>query len=363
MTAQTNEDTRLLRTYLASALVILVGLGGYALIWPIRSASSPQRLYAQSAGQAGYTRADRSKILLVQSYHTGYPWVDSITRGVRMALSSSNIDLRIFYMDTKRNPDEQWKRQAGQAAKETVSAWQPDVVIAADDNAQEYFAKGYAGRERPQIVFCGVNAEPNEYGYPAPNVTGVLERPHFVESLNLLNRLIPGAKRIAFVNDDSETSAGAVKWMEKQRTDFEIVSCRAAGTFDQWQEAIRDCQDKADAIGIYMYHTVRQPGMAQSMEPREVMSWTVENSSIPVVGFFIFAVDDGAFCGYLESGVEHGLRAGKIALAMLQGSSAQELRMATALEGQSMLNLSTARRLGIQVPQDVVREIEVLAGE
>jgi len=303
------------------------------------------------------------KVLLVHSYHKGYPWVDAITRGVRMALSRSAADLQLYYMDTKRKTSEQWKIKSGEAAKQVVADWQPDVVIAADDNAQQYFAKDFAAMPLPQFVFCGVNAQPEKYGYPASNITGILERPHTEASFQLLRKLKPGARRIAIVTDHSPTSAGALEFINWPWRDFEIVSCETPSTFEQWQAAIRQCQQSADAIAVYMYHTVKPHPGAESMEPKEVMAWTADNSRIPVVGFFVFAVDDGALCGYMESGVEHGLRAGQMALELLAGKTAADLQIVTALEGQSMLNLNTARKLGISVPREIIEKTDVVIGK
>jgi len=305
----------------------------------------------------------RGKVLLVHSYHTGYPWVDAITQGVKRALAGSHVDLEIVYMDTKRKTSEAWKKQSGEVVRQVVAEWKPDVVITADDNAQEYFAKGYVGRKTPQFVFCGVNAKPGKYGYPASNVTGILERPHFATSLDQLHKLVPDAARIAVVTDDSPTSAGALRFMKQQSAWRRIVSSETPSEFEGWQNAVRRCQDTADALAIYMYHTVKRPGTTESMPPKEVMAWTVENSRIPIVGFFIFTIDDGALCGFLESGVEHGFRAGQIALELLDGKPAGGVPLVTALEGQSMLNLAAARRLGIEVPDAAIRSTEIVVGD
>jgi len=303
------------------------------------------------------------KVLLVDSYHAGYPWSDAIVRGVNMALGGENVQIEVFRMDTKRRTDEAWKQQAGIQANEIVAQWQPDVIIASDDNAQRYFASAYAGKDRPAVVFCGVNAEPNAYGYPASNVTGVLERPHFVESLHMLGQLLPGATRIAIISDDSETSTGAIAYMTAPPSPWRIVSCERPHTFDEWQEAVKRAQDQADAIAVYMYHTVKRDGQELSMEPKEVMAWTVANSRIPLVGFFIFAVDDGALCGYLESGAEHGFKAGRIALEILHGRKPAEIPTVAALEGYSMINTATARRLGITIPSSVLDTTQIIAGD
>jgi len=303
------------------------------------------------------------KVLLVDSYHAGYPWSDAIVRGVHMAAGGERVQIEVFHMDTKRRTDEAWKQQAGIQANEIVAQWQPDVIIASDDNAQRYFASAYAGKERPAVVFCGVNAEPNAYGYPAPNVTGILERPHFAESLHMLGQLLPHASRIAIISDDSETSTGAIAYMTDPPSPWRIVSCERPHTFDEWQEAVKRAQDQADAIAVYMYHTVKRHGQELSMEPKEVMAWTVTNSRIPLVGFFIFAVDDGTLCGYLESGAEHGFKAGRMALEVLHGHKPSEIPIVTALEGYSMINVATARRLGITIPGGVLDTAQIIAGD
>ncbi|MBN2375774.1 MAG: hypothetical protein JXD22_05210 [Sedimentisphaerales bacterium] len=342
-------------------LVVLIGAacaGGYFYLnrkMPLHARAKVEVCRLQPAVK------DVKKVLLVHSYHTGYPWVDAITRGVKMALSGDKqIDLQVFYMDTKRITDKSWKQQAGEKAKEIVRQWNPDVVIAADDNAQIYFAKSYVGCERPIVIFCGVNAKPEAYGYPASNVTGVLERPHFQASLDFLKELRPYASRVAIVTDDSETSAGAIAFIKTRPSTFEIVSCETPSTFDGWQQAILQCQDRADAIAVYMYHTVKRAGDQVSMLPKEVMNWTVGNSRLPVIGFFIFAVDDGALCGYLESGVEHGLKAGQMALGLLRGDRIDQHPIITALEGQSMVNLKVARQLGIEVSGEVIEKTDVV---
>jgi len=307
---------------------------------------------------------ESKKVLLVHSYHTGYPWVDGITRGLRMSLSGSDVELQIFYMDTKRRTSDTWKIESGRRAKEIVAEWKPDVVIAADDNAQKYFVTTFpAGADAPQFVFCGVNAEPAEYGYPAPNVTGILERPHFAASFDMLARIRPGLKRIAFITDDSPTSKGVITHLRSLKLNYDIVSIDAPTTFAQWREIVERQKTAADALAVFNYHTVRQNKGSERMEPADVMKWTAENCDIPIIGFQVFTVDDGALCGYLESAVEHGMKAGGMALKILRGKPAGDIPLITALEGQSMLNLITARRLGIRIPAALIAETDVTIGQ
>ena len=95
------------------------------------SASDPAR-QSRKGAYAG------KKILMVCSYHLGYQGNDDKVKGVRMVLAETGADLNIFCMDTKRNDSEEYGRQAGIKAKALVDEYKPDVVIAADDNAQKY---------------------------------------------------------------------------------------------------------------------------------------------------------------------------------------------------------------------------------
>lgn len=355
-----HESTR--QSQAAFTTTVLLAI---AMCITVRSLSIPSAQVKADRPIAVYTdpvSRQVGKVLLVHSYHSGYPWVDVITRGVQMALDGQHIEVKTFYMDTKRRTDLAWKEQAGAEAKEIVAQWQPDVVIAADDNAQQYFAKDYVETDGPSVVFCGVNAKLSVYGYPARNVTGILERPHFAESLGMLSRLLPQARHIAIVTDDSPTSTGAIDYMIAPAP-WRIVSCEQPRTLEQWRAAIGSAQNRADAIAVYMYHTLKDGDGQTSVEPSQVMSWTVKNSRIPIVGFSIFAVDDGVLCGYLESGVEHGFKAGQMAREILDGTAPGEIPIVTALEGHAMINLATARDLDIEVPSRVLIETAIVVEE
>ena len=70
-------------------------------------------------------------------------------KGITEGLAGIEYERHSFYMDTKRHTSEAWKQQAGQKASEMLSHLRPQVVITMDDNAQQYFAKHYAGQPGP----------------------------------------------------------------------------------------------------------------------------------------------------------------------------------------------------------------------
>ena len=180
------------------------------------------------------------RMLLVHSYHQGYHWVDTITEGVQTALKGTGMELDIFYMDAKRHTDEAWKIDAGQRAKKRVDEFHPDIILASDDDACQYFATFYLNTPMP-VVFTGVDADPSKYGFPAANVTGVIERPHFKESLALAQRLRP-IKRIAVLSCHDSTSTLALGFMKQEPLDVEVAEWLMVDDFDAWKKAVERLQ-------------------------------------------------------------------------------------------------------------------------
>ena len=306
--------------------------------------------------------ASGKKILLIHSYHAEYPWVAAITAGVRKALAGKNIMLNIFYMDTKRNPADAWKIKAGEQAQKVIAEWKPDAVIAADDDAQIFVTQRYANK-RPWFVFCGVNGDPADYNLPASNVTGIIERPFFAESITYLLQVVKNSrevKEIAVIGDRGQTSLGALSFMraEAGKTGLAILGYHLIDTFSGWQQRVREYNVKAEALCIYTYHTIQKPDAAQSMDPQEVLKWTADNCTVPTVGFFDFAIEGGLLCGVVESGEEHGYEAACMTLDLLNGMDIKSMPVKRAQKGLKMINLKTAAALDINVPKEVITEAD-----
>jgi ABC-type uncharacterized transport system substrate-binding protein len=315
----------------------------------------PQKVAAEQPAAASAVSLNKDvtgkKVLLVHSYHPEYPWVASITAGVVKGLQSSGVELEIFYMDTKRKTDEPWKIRAGELAARKLEEYHPDVVITVDDNAQQYFAVNYVDKSLP-FVFCGVNADASKYGYPASNITGIIERPHFNGTIKFANQLQP-MKRIAILSCDDETSQGALAFMKEEFLDYEITEFKLVKTFAEWQQTVHAYNTTVDAFGVYMYHTLKDGRAPESLDPTAVMAWTIANATVPTLGFFDFGIRDGLLVGEVESGAEHGEKAARYVLEILRGVPLSSLPIIKANIGTKMVNHRTAALLGITIPEKV----------
>lgn len=306
-------------------------------------------------------RAFDGKVLIVHSYHESFDWVQQVNNALRSVLEPAGVDQRFFYMDTKRKPDDAQKKAAGRHARRVLAEYQPGVVIAVDDNAQAYFAKDFVNNIGVQVVFCGVNADPQKYGYPADNVTGILERSYPIQTLKVLKVLLPGIHKVTVVCDISATSELVLlrirKLARNLSPDMQIVGYEQPATFSQWQQVIYDLdQDRqVDALLIPLYHTIRRDGALTSIASAEVMRWTITHTRKPVVGLWPQNVTDGSLLAVTVDPHEHGRVAAQMTLQILNGKRAGDIPIVVNKEGYVMVNLKNKEHLifdaGIDIDQ------------
>jgi len=292
-------------------------------------------------------------VLVVHSYNQGYGWTDGIQAGIEEAMKGSDAKIEVFYMDAKRKSSTEERTAAGKAALARVAELKPKVVITSDDAAQSFFAVQLAGKPgAPAVVFNGVNAEAAKYGYPAVNVTGILERPHVTQCLDFVRKIVPGAKSVAFIADPSDVTEAMIPFFKTQAQPVPIVAYDVAKTVDEWKALVAKHQDK-DAIIVHTYQSLKQADGSPA-DPKEVMAWTVANSKKALVGVFDFAVREGAVFGITESAKEHGQESARLTSEILAGKKPSDLPITTAKHGMVMFNLTSAKAIGVAIPFELL---------
>ena len=198
------------------------------------------------AKSEGNGQFEGKKVLYINSYHEGYPWSDGIIRGIQRIFNSTGIHLETQYMDTKRNVDESFKKQAGTNAKLKIDTLNPDIVIVADDNASKYVIVPYYMNKTLPFVFCGVNWDASAYGFPADNVTGMIE-------VSLISQLIDSLKgyakgdRIGLIGADNLSNRKEAK-NYKDKLKVSLTKEVFVSTMNEWRKAFIDIQKKVDML-------------------------------------------------------------------------------------------------------------------
>jgi len=299
------------------------------------------------------------KVLLIFSYHPEYPWVVEETRGVEAVLENKGIEIDKFYLDTKRRTSAEWKQQVSQEAIPRIEEFKPDLVMVFDDNACELVAEKYIGSDLP-FVFCGMNNEPGHYGFPAQNITGVIEQTDVAGSIDLLRELAPEVQRVAILTDNSPTSLAFFAGLGQMSPPVNIYEIYATDDFTEWKAHLQELQYTVDAIGLFLYHTVKETSQEISLPAETVLQWTLENNALPEFAFFDFTVKAGALCGVTPSGYEQGKTAAEIALHILEGEEPATIPIASPKSKEAMVNESRAKELGLRIPETLRNRVEVV---
>lgn len=268
----------------------------------------------------------KKRVLVLHSYDKSYGWVRDVDIGINRVLKNkSHYYVRWYYLDTKRHPWTKFKENAGIIARRIIDKWQPDIILAVDDDAQQYVAKYYVNNPKIDIVFSGVNNDLEDYNYDkAQNVTGILERlpleavKEGLQTFSAWHGKI-GAIRVFFIGDKSETVAGDEKWIKKYNWNpLTLEGTRLVSTLDEWNSAVDNASQSADYILVSNYRKISRTATNHEIVPAsELINITMSHSKVPVIGTNAFFGEDGGMLAVATSPFEQGDVAAKMVVDIL----------------------------------------------
>ncbi len=331
----------------AGLMVLLCGISlDVASIFERRNSSGTA--FAKLEEPAG--KYSGKKVLWVDSYHQGYEWSDGVEQGIRAGLRSTGVVLEVFRMDTKRNDSAEYGKTAGEAARDAVERFKPDVVIASDDNAQKYLVVPYLKDTGLPVVFCGVNWDASVYGYPCGNIAGMVEMHLVKETVEQLRAHARG-DRIGLISSDIETARRAVVFFNKRFFDGKLKEYLVGG-FDDFKKEFSRAQQEVDMLIFYNY-----AGM-KDWDGETAERFLAQETKIPTGGIVDwmtpFVVFDLAVVAE-----EHGRFVAQTALKVLDGTRPLDIPVMENKEYNLTVNLKMAKAAGIVLPVSILKTARV----
>lgn len=288
--------------------------------------------------------------LYVGSYHAGYHWNDGIEAGLERSLEGA-CELRRFYMDTKRNKGAPFAEAKALEAKAMIDRLRPDVVIACDDNASKYLVVPHLKGSELPVVFCGVNWTVEPYGYPFPNVTGMIEVAPVRPLLREASALVPEARRVAFVSADVPTQHKEVARLEKIAPKEGLtLEVHLAADPDGWRDAFQAAQT-ADIV------VLGNPAGIAGWDHGEMGGFIRERTERLTVSFGV-AMSRHAVFSMVNKPEEQGAWSGEAARLILAGSRPADLPITANRDWRKLANPELARRIGLRLPERILQGAE-----
>lgn len=263
-----------------------------------------------------FLEMQRKTVLVLHSYATDYAWVRDVNEGIKRVLKDKSfVNMRWHYMNTKNHPELSYKQKAGATARKVIDFVKPDILFAIDDDAQEFAAKFYKDRPDIHIVYAGINALPERYGYDtAKNVVGISERIPirgikdavfiFTKQMNLksMPRVCHVGDKSLVVQFDDFNLHASKDWFPINLGPSFLVE-----TFDEWKKVILEADKYMDFMLINNYRKITRSETDLTIVPyQEVMQWAFEHSPVPIIGINAFVCEDGAAISIATSPFEQG---------------------------------------------------------
>jgi hypothetical protein len=294
---------------------------------------------------------EEKKILYIDSYHEGYEWSDGIMRGVRSKLNNTGVELEIHMMDTKNNPSEEFKEQAAIETKSLIEQFEPDVVIACDDNAFKYVVMPYYKDADLPFVFCGLNWDASVYGAPYKNTAGMVEVVLLDKAVDEVKEYADG-EDLAFLTVDVLSEHKNAEYYETY-LGFDLKETVFVDNFEDWKTSFTDLQKKVDILILGV------PEGIKNFNEEEAEKFVLDNVEIPIVVEHDWLIQYGLLA-YSKIAEEQGEWSAETALRILDGTNPSDIPVTTNKKGKLALNLVMADKLGIAFRPGLIKNADVI---
>ena len=301
-------------------------------------------------------------VLVVMSYGADYAFVQEVTEGIESTLADT-CRIKYFYLDTKK--DISSGPQKARQAYELYKSSSFDGVIAADDSAQSIFVVPYLkNKVTTPVMFCGVNDAPEKYGYPAANVSGILERHPISQTLAFAKQLIPSAKTFGLMAYDSPSGRAALEIFHQEEKTFpmQLVTATFPKTFEQAQTIAKELKPLCDILYMPTMHGIKD-AEGNPLPEKSVVLEIARIFGKPLISGNHYNIRYGMLCGVVKTGQEQGATAAKMLLKAMAGTPVSQIPITRNRLGKAMINVTVMKALGIKPKPILLKGTELVRTE
>ena len=295
--------------------------------------------------------ADKKQILVLNSYHKGYPWTDGLVKGIEETLTESMKDCEILieYMDTKRINTDDYKEAFFRLMKMKYNKFKLDTIIVSDDNAFLFAVQYHRCLfGNTPIVFMGVNHfSPSMIDGHEEQITGIVQDADIPATLNTALKLHPNTTQVAVICDATTTGQayiGQATAAESQFNTLKFIYLNGKElTTPEMLARLRSLPNNSIALlciwlkdkkGFFVPWEIGYPDISK-------------NSPVPLYGILESMLQYGILGGKVQSGEHHGVEAAKIALKLFAGKKVSDIPVRMESPNTYMFNYNQLQRWNI----------------
>ncbi len=276
--------------------------------------------------RSGFINSYKPRVLVLHSYHYGFTWSDSISKGIRSVFEERKYkaELLFEFMDTRRIASEEYFQELKSLYKVKYRGRPIDVIICSDDHALNFMLNmGEKVFPDVPIVFCSVSGY-NPSMRKGRQLTGLIESIDIKATLDVALKLHPGIKEVAVITDMTrtgralKTKADKVFLPYQHRLRFKYLEGLVVE--DLWQQV--SLLSNETIIFLFIFSRDKAGHVFSHEENLENLD---KYSKVPIYAVWEFYLGHGIVGGKLTSGTAEGNIVGKMALRILDGEKASDI--------------------------------------
>lgn len=305
-------------------------------------------LLALLAATAIATHAQAKDVTVAVTAIVEHPALDAARDGVKDALAEAGFkegeNLTFVYQSAQGNP-----ATAAQIARQFVGD-APDVIVPISTPSAQAVVS--ATRDIP-IVFTAVS-DPvgaqlvKDMAKPGGNVTGLSDMSPVVEHIKLIKEVMPNIKKLGYLYNSGETNSVSLLAALKEAAAAEGIEVveSAATKSAEVQGAARALVGRADAMYVPTDNTI--------VSALESAVGVAEESKLPLFTADTDLVKRGALAALGFNYYDVGKQTGAVVVKILNGEKPGDIPVDIAKGTDLVINLSAAKKMGVEFPQAVI---------
>lgn len=304
---------------------------------------------------AAYTVPQKSTVLVLNSYHMGYVWGESVLQGIRSKLDQASIPLKVHYefMDTKQHSTTDVFPILEKLYSTKYKNTKFDAIIASDNNALDFLVQ-YRDTLFPgaPVAFCGVTRFTPSMLHGKKGFTGVAEEADIQKTIELILTLFPKTRYLALVSGGVTTSSknnlAHAKELAPQFSDnlafIELTKLNPK----ELRTKLGQLPKRTAVLYLSYYRT--PDGTVLSVP--ESTSLVATASNRPVFSPWRYTLGNGVLGGKMVSGIQQGQDAAQLALDILHGVPVTDLPVIRSQQNEYVFDYRQLKKF--KISQDIL---------
>ncbi len=299
------------------------------------------------------------KLLIINSYHKGLSWTDSVMQGIENEFDEDGIDVEVYseYMDSKRYQGKDYFLRLYETYRLKFINHAFDVVIVSDNDALN-FALEHHEELFPDtpVVFCGINNFHESMLESKDFFTGVVEEIDIKGTLELALSLHPDVTKVVSINDDTTTGIAV-------RSEVQAIAPLFAGRVDiEFIEdfSIAELKErvwKLPRSSLILLSVANRDRTGRFIDYEESISHIYSESSVPIYSLWDTYLGNGIVGGRLTNGYHQGKTAALMALRIMKGESVESIPVVKDSPNKYMFDYRQLKLFGIsesELPEESI---------